>query len=755
MATVSKNTWKLYRNSETEAEKNFKVDQFDDYLETLQKETILDGQYFKHALNATLKVNISQAGLDFFNSYNNINYISIQNVEDLKPVFYFVVSKTWTSKSTITFGLYMDTIMTFRNGEYTLSDKTVIIRQHENRFFKDTSNQIRKLVNKVNEELPDPVLYKKSESCVKIESSNNYGVADTDKFYLIYTTDGNGDIGENQSVSCYGCFNVDKNILIGRECWNPPSSYGSTYEGVDYGSIFYPDAIFGHPEERGLLWFYSDNITNNIDIYWEDNMLHTIAVYKSGNDYFVKVVKIDTSTGEIEFVGSTSGTDFFALSGDVKIFSNSKYLTNTKWYVLKTSEIAVTEIVTTHGIDTYNFNHSTNKFIKGIQGKEHYAYTRNSPRLIKIIELPYAPFGKTGGVDSKYTTVGTNFIYDSENEFLKMELTARLDGFSKNELFHEDVLAPLKDIQSTRTIHDSVTSTAGHANALKNESKLLNSLFYYKKFVYDSAGHIFALEDTGKTGDLTERTFYKPTSTANSKMAFLFEHNKEFSVEDYDNVAVISRNNQVTIFNSAYLNYLKNGVNYDTEKNIRQTALTGGLAIAQMIAGVAALALTPATAGATAVAGIGLIAGGVATTATMTANAINNEKAIEQKKKELQDQAASISGADDVDLLNAYSGNKAKIVTYEVSDEIKESLWNLFFHFGYRSNKRGVPTETGRIWFNFIQADVVFKDTINLSDDIIEDIKNRYKNGITVFHRQGSEWNFNQNYENWETFMVA
>lgn len=134
---MTTSTWKLYKNSKILPDKNFKVDSLEDYLETLTKEEFLKMQHIKHGLSISVDINKTQATLDFFNSANNYNYISIQNVgDDTYPCYYFILRKVWLSNGAIRFILKMDTLNTFttERGSYSISNKTLVDREHKDRF---------------------------------------------------------------------------------------------------------------------------------------------------------------------------------------------------------------------------------------------------------------------------------------------------------------------------------------------------------------------------------------------------------------------------------------------------------------------------------------------------------------------------------------------------------------------------------------------------------------------------------------------
>ena len=131
---------KIYKDSLILEEKNFIVDDIEDYLATLTSTITLSGfQYVKHGYSIQIKINKNQTYLDFKDS-NDYNYVSIRNQQEdgtgkEKIVYYFVTKMEWGASDTIRLNLVMDTINTFKKGvDFTLSNKTTIFREHRDRW---------------------------------------------------------------------------------------------------------------------------------------------------------------------------------------------------------------------------------------------------------------------------------------------------------------------------------------------------------------------------------------------------------------------------------------------------------------------------------------------------------------------------------------------------------------------------------------------------------------------------------------------
>jgi len=133
----------------------------------------------------------------------------------------------------------------------------------------------------------------------------------------------------------------------------------------------------------------------------------------------------------------------------------------------------------------------------------------------------------------------------------------------------------------------------------------------------------------------------------------------------------------------------------------------------------------------------------------------SQEENIERRQQELMNQATSVSGSDDLDLMIAYSSNRAYINTYEVSARMKECLLDLFYYCGYATNERKIPDITTRTYFNYLQADLEVEENYssNIPENLMIRIKELYKGGITILHKVNNNWDFEQQLENFETSL--
>lgn len=359
-------------------------------------------------------------------------------------------------------------------------------------------------------------------------------------------------------------------------------------------------------------------------------------------------------------------------------------------------------------------------------------YDRTNSKLYKIIKLPYAPTSYTFNEgEPPELTFEANWTADSVGHvFTLNDLNAKF----KNHI----------ESNGDNPIYSTITSQLHRTLGVRddsNESKLFHSDFYQVKFVYDSFSFVFQLEKIDSLAYIeTSNTLFQfnfvTTSTINSKFLFEFpNYILKLSTEDYDNVLPVARNNEVTIYNNEYLNYLRTAYHYDLKAKERTinaaklglglgigaSALSGGMALAQANPVVAFTGL--ASAGSS-------IASGIVSTINTIAAA---EESFASKQDQLKAQSFSVSGSDDVDLMEYYTGNRAKLVEYSVSERMKKALADLFYYCGYATNEQKVPTINTRYYFNFLKCQLSLKE-VCYNEDVSNDLVARYSQGVTFIH---------------------
>ena len=108
--------------------------------------------------------------------------------------------------------------------------------------------------------------------------------------------------------------------------------------------------------------------------------------------------------------------------------------------------------------------------------------------------------------------------------------------------------------------------------------------------------------------------------------------------------------------------------------------------------------------------------------------------------------------------MSVYAENRLKYYVYQPSSVIRNYINDLFFYAGYNSGRMGVPTHNNRVNFDYLECDAVLESvSANMSEEIIAELVNAFKNGVTYIHettRSTDKWDIEQKYENWEVELL-
>lgn len=296
-----------------------------------------------------------------------------------------------------------------------------------------------------------------------------------------------------------------------------------------------------------------------------------------------------------------------------------------------------------------------------------------------------------------------------------------------------------------------------------NESKLFNSDYYYHKISYDADSCMIELQKINKSNlnIFSSKITGLVTNTLNSAIVFKINDyidetlNGERFAEDYPNILISQKNNQMTIVTDPYINYLRNGYNYDKKINEMDSASDIKNLVLNGLQFGAGLALAPVTGGMSA---ISAISGGIGVVNSIIGVAENQERrniAMEQKMVQLKNQTVNIRGNSPIDISEFYSKNRLIDFEYSIRNRTQDVLFNLFYFCGYVASRYGTPKLNQRVRFDFIQCESVFKNTYRISQEIIDELIICFTNGVFYLHYVDSFENmFNFKYENWENSLL-
>lgn len=775
--------------TEITPDRNARVDNIDDYLNSLTPVYSNDNfQYQRINLDMAVKIPVSQSNV----GQGNFNYAVIE--QDDRRYYFFVLGATWKSVNCIELTLSIDSINTYWN-ELSWNPKTTIQRQHQDRWYKSTNiSSLVKNIDKYNEGL-NPTL-NEFKSKTKITYPNE---AKEHKWYLIYKTR-DGITVDNTTNPVSAMLLADKELPIEPAIENKPLTvnvldYWNTNNWKDTSYIFITDS--------GLVDAVLTSVT-----YSGAPAIQLGSYNKSNNDY-LRVVRI-------EVVANAMYINAYWYTGDSYPYS---YNRSTQLWTgtvgTANQQVTFTNIDKLHvsnKSDFYKNLHSLNiidslsgKTINAgvIPGKSTIPFSeldRSNSTFMRILELPYPP--------CDIIQMGSYFPVP--------------DGWSYNVGFHA-YEAPLEDQNFTSNLA-SINIDAQLTDKLfapiaddewlgpSMETKLSSSEFNNLSLVYDANTLNIPLERFERNNITSTNKWiqlqFQVSNAMSSNMLFKWSllNNSKYSFRSqklYDTTMISTRNIEKPIYSSGYVDYLRNGFNYDNETTKRQVrnqsinAVVSGTQAGASILG-SGFGLVPQLAGIgralRSVASLKELIGegpgalnykevtqefikkqgvNIGTTASIAAgvigqgisainSAINSVISIDSTKRQFaqtlqnnQVATAGLSSTADTDLLNSYAdGNKLYLYNYGISNYDANNIAKVFYYCGYSHPVQEIPNTTSRLWFNFIQCNAVFNDEQTcVYTNYLNDIKTRLAVGVTVYHAVAGNYDWNQIKENYETWI--
>lgn len=721
-------TLKLYNVPFTQ-EDNFILDEPLTYLNSLTPvATVEDFQFSYPEMKKTIKVRIDGLNVTALYARPNFNYALVESVSQLSGAtqtnraLYFVDDVQWVDSDTVRISLSYDTLNGFvlfvpqrKSANIPWEDHTHINRQHKDRFKKlGTTGKYVPVIDYMSEGI--------TVSKIKIsdtEITDNYG-----KWYVIYKSQNALSEGGANPVNVY--LATEKNFTISR------ASAEVSLTATDFTKGEYYFFVADEYSTGGQLGANSGAYNRTLGV----SNLVAIIVYVTDAGY-LRVTSVTGNTNRYDtsttLTVSNTPNDYATvyLKGmrNAYVFEDN---TARLWYLFKTTYIDVYYVGGTSAkITTIN------------------DVVRSSPKLLKIVELPYLPFDMT--IENNVIAIPQGMSY--------------IGGYIKLDLnqVHDD--RQIKSIALSRIESVANNAASGQVPMLSyhEEPKLLHSDFTTIKFVFDSFSYDVGLErltllSSTQTGFDNSRTFniyLYPSLNVSSSFLFYIENNYLTKVGDYDGYIAVKRNNEVALFNSEYLNYLRNGYNYDLKsRTLQENSQIIGTVISA-VGMVASFASSVYTGGAGVAAGVALATSLAASSAGIAKTVSANEISMASRLASLQNQAVNVTGADDLDLLHYYSPNlKVEIYTPAVYEE--KAIIHLLRLKGYSCDEKNIPNTHTRLYFNYVQceAEFLWTTTRRINDTIVTDVKQRFSQGVTFLHAVNGSYDFERKYENWENALL-
>lgn len=790
----------FYKDSQIIPNRNFIVESIETYLATLTNFGVSDFQYLRPALEMIIKVHKDEVFCSMLVE-NNYNYLKV--VQDNRSYYYFILKKTQKAPETVEFELRMDTINTFRwQVDFFPTERTKVIREHKDRYefevvdkeysgefaplgtefnipifssisvniedfsysdlvitgtnadytselvsvlrinprryevrlkitfltapitnfnvsFTAHIKQLKRIIDLYSEGLT-PTLYKEEKGTCYPPERNNW--------YLIYKNKENAQEGD-EVVDCY---------LAPEFPLDCKANTGNTIVPSDLDSnVYYMFSRYGNSFEDTSFKTSAGTISTKLEQGFLSMWYQAIILRKSNDGTKIQVITIT-------YVSSYIGGQWIWTSSQETF---NQEFTDIQWLGGPLTCYKGNDISTPNGNNyTLVVGSTSDITLKGFS-----SFDRTLSTLLKVIAIPYLPCNYE--IDNGILVLPTSWEYDSTYGFMKLSsLDEKFESLIQTELSN-----PFTEVLGS---FYQVRNTIGGRILL--DPKLYHSDYYQPKFIYDSFGFAFQLEkmnpDVVYNKEKFEFTFVM-TSTIRSRFMFKFnDYDLAYATEDYEKVLNVSRNNEAVIYNSAYITYLRTGYNIDVKAKERtqRTAILGGTL--STIGSIAGIGIGLGKGESTGM-GVKSVISGASSIVSAIVNSVNtiaqSEESMEKNLATLKAQAVSVEGSDDLDLLENYSENKAKLAVYKVSPKMEHVLDDLFFYTGYIGGEMKVPEVNTRYWFNFLACDLDITGVNSAIPDLcLSDLIAKYQGGVFFLHAQGGTYDFELSHENWETELL-
>ena len=268
---------------------------------------------------------------------------------------------------------------------------------------------------------------------------------------------------------------------------------------------------------------------------------------------------------------------------------------------------------------------------------------RTDTRLVKVVEVPYLPLSE----DATY------FI---DKEFIRFL-------FSDVEPSLRTKVGQFKFRPAMYGKGEAIVDY----DYLLSDTKLYCSQFFKYKLCYDNTSVSVFFDNVERTNQIADPVidvYFEPSTTLASSFLFSLEWESGFAwknvAESYPFIAVTDRNNELPLYTSDWINYLRNGYNYDKKRKAMEDATSWGSTAAGIASSILAIAGGAGllASGGGVPASVPMIAGGVSgligTSVGGVTSQINRNLSYEQNLRSLKLENYSVAGSNDLSLWLSY-----------------------------------------------------------------------------------------------------
>lgn len=505
---------------------NYIIESIGDYLHTCSSQEIGEVRYIEPKLQQTIILKCDQSLL---HTGLNYNYAKVTTRDSTGPIitnFYFVQSLEWASRKTIRVQLMLDTLNTLSSDYITrhCDDRTAIVREHRDRWQKQSDGSIVAKVDQYDEGL---------NVTKEVQKTRKELTSDLIFWCQISVNATTPDITDTHPYKSLICYDHKKLWLsggVGTDTYRVPAD-GKAHYFLE-GTITYANQTF----TIGSSTSAKDDLVGTLRLV-KVSPSEVIKVYCTGDSFPYSFLKIVKETYSLPMpVMKNVRRDYYE-TYNYATFENSHNLDRVPF--LSYQEI--------------NVGKYAPQYVAGMEDN----LDRTQSYLMQINPIPAV-------------NISTKAIFIEGFNMLMLTKTdwqiARLN-LSRNTLDKTPALADSYDYkQETKLLHPSIT----------------DSTINYQDSV------LFTLDWSRATGDITitEWMGLDDTNTGLLKMRAAATNYQLLS--QYELITYTTNKYNVPIFTNQWTDYVRTGYNYDLAERNRQKTLQSiqmGLSIASATVG--------------------------------------------------------------------------------------------------------------------------------------------------------------------------
>ena len=735
----------LWKAPELKKEKRMLVDDIDTYYlkNSLTHVTADSAVYVRHDQYKELKVTMAEAKqIDMTYNYCTIdNYTVENNVRTYESrVYYWIDNVEVLNINTIRLQLTLDYINTLGQGASAVGNpqnftaKSQIYREHQDRFLKpynydiEANNEFLRNIDLFDEGI-NPVLYKQANSTIDTNDPIK-------NWYVLYKT--------SNALSTTDISNPIDVFIYPEEAIKAAVATEGDVVVIEPGDLvaskYYYFTNTGNSDGTVKIGNYSTYVMNETYTEWiqADLRFRTLPLkyiiwWKDGANIKYQLALYDADYATYKYTEARTTFQVMIVTGNIYYTLATKEL-GTEAHIIASAESssAITPVATIVDINSYE------------------SIDRTDSQNMKLILLPYCPIN--------YTYDSTNKWYVFGEEVVVSGGVIALQDYTKPFTTEDDVKLQ-KSLYDQLVFDLQAQPDMFESASMDTESKLYSSQFMLLKLLYDSFSAELKLERLHFDSNLVVDTSlvnlvikYKASNTMSGNFGFQWEiedskHVKYNDSDDYPQLLLVNRNNELSLYNNDYVNYIRAGYNYD--KKAQALGAVSGV-LSTVMQGASAIASNNP---------MGLISA-IGTGINTAVGIAQSENNMQARLAQLSAQATRVNGSNDVDMMQWYCDNKLKLVRYEPDSRIKVDIWKKLMYNGYVHRVEEKPDVTSRIWYNYLECTPAYtSEGLKIARrDWLEQLTSLYEQGVTVYHWQNEDpetvvYDFDRQYENWESWI--